>query len=181
MPQPGLFGAGNHRFRQAWRLHEVLIPVGCTAAGADLLDHFLVALEVVDDGDVHDHQPLHPVGNGQCDFLGDDAAPVVAHQLKLINTELVQQADHILCHFLLAVVFDVRAAFTVAQPSQVGGDDVKTRLQIRCHVLPAVGALRPAVDHHQRLATGCPAFSPGEASPGRLSLFWFRQVHGWAP
>jgi hypothetical protein len=78
------------------------------------------------------------------------AAPVVARDGELPDTELVQDGEHV-ARELVLLVAAVRH-LRPAEAAEVGADHARVRRDEGDHVAPQVPVLRPAVQHHDRRA-----------------------------
>ena len=101
--------------------------------------------------EVDQDQPRHAVGMQPREAEGDHAPDVVADEPDgPRDVELLEQPAHVLGLVVLPVA--VRGALGLAEPPQVGGDDLPPlRGQRRHHVPPAVGRLRPPVQQQHRV------------------------------
>ena len=100
--------------------------------------------------DVEGQEALDALGLAQRDQEADPAAPVVAEEAEALDPELVEQREHVVGQALLLIA--ARRGVRPAEPAQVGADHAVALGQRADHVAPLVPVLRPAVEHHERLA-----------------------------
>ena len=93
------------------------------------LCHFLRSLDIGEDGNIQNDKFFHPFGNEESQFLGHDAAPVMADQEEFIDPEGVDDLDHVFGQFDFLIGLDIQGAFAVAKTPQIGSNDTQLRIK----------------------------------------------------
>jgi hypothetical protein len=81
------------------------------------------------------HEAFDARGHHRCQLPADQAAPVVADQVHLVDLQGVQQAEHVGPDLVQRVVEDVRRGVGAAVAAQVGRDDAETGAGQHRHLL----------------------------------------------
>ncbi|MCK7515313.1 MAG: hypothetical protein MZV70_72530 [Desulfobacterales bacterium] len=152
---------------------EILIPVGNVSHSDHGLPRFLRSLDVGEDGDIQDDKFFHPIGNEKSQFLGHNAAPVMADQEEFIDPEGVDDLDHIFGQFYFLIGFDIQGAFALAKTAQIGSNDTQLRIKKSSDPFPAVRAFRPSVQHNDGVSILVPPVTDVEGSPRYVDFTCF--------
>jgi hypothetical protein len=106
--------ACGERFRQVRRTMEQVVPTGATLATSRCAS--VTRKHRVDQGQLPDAIARKQRGS-EC----HRASPIVAHEMKCVDAEQVQQLDDVACD--CSVVISMGRAGTVAEPAHIRRDD----------------------------------------------------------
>ena len=114
------------------------------------------------------HQiPIEPFGRGQQHPVGDEPAPVVAHQQRPLYAERIHQGQHVGGDILLGP--SVRSRPRPPVPGQIGGDDPQSLRRVGQQIPVNPVMLRPAMQGDHRPAVLRAGFSDVKPNPPRVN------------
>ena len=137
------FAAGDQRLGQ----------VGCEMKGVVPAPAALREVSGAGDHDVDDRHRQHRLWMPRAEREGDRPAPVMAHAVPSLETEMFrEEPEDVVRHGALVVAFE--RPRRIAESAQIGGDDRMALREPRHHVAPLVPGLRPAVKEHDGRSFG---------------------------
>ena len=112
----------------------------------------------------------------------DHGAPVVADEHRLLDADVVEQADKVAGQRMDVVVLDGIGSAGAAVPALVGGEHVIAGVrENRDLVAPRIRQFRESVGQHDQRCTAFSGFDDPQARPVRLDEPMLRGRHGDQP